>query len=160
MKKITINRINSNEHNTLSDAFLSDFITRSDQIEQVISVFEFKIMELPWKDNQRNISCIPADTYQAIAINRASNGKYAIWLKDVPNRSEILIHEVKYVKHLLGCAAPGTSFEDFNNDEIVDIVNSRSIMEVFEQHIPVGDKCIVQLIDNYKISGNSPILTS
>lgn len=63
----------------------------------------FEGLELPYKDNQRNISSIPRGTYAWQKIKRQSNGKSAIWLRDVPNRSEILIHEGKYPHHSQGC---------------------------------------------------------
>jgi hypothetical protein len=63
----------------------------------------FTGIELPWKNNQRNISQIPRGTYAWQKIQRQSNGKNAIWLRDVPDRSEILIHQGRYPQHSQGC---------------------------------------------------------
>jgi len=48
-------------------------------------------LELPWKDNQRNISCIPAGMYK---VNIRISPKYGriYWILEVPDRSYILIH--------------------------------------------------------------------
>lgn len=154
MKKITINRIKSTDNITLSECFLSDFIEENNQINEILNVFSFKSVELPWRNNRRNVSCIPADSYEAIAINRGSNGDYAIWLQNVPGRSEILIHTANFVYQLQGCIAPGTDFKHLDRDGVIDIANSRKVMEELERNIPVGARCIVQIIDNYKISGN------
>lgn len=63
----------------------------------------FPAIELPWKDNQRNISRIPRGVYVWQKITRSSNGQPAIWLRDVPGRSEILIHQGRTVDHTQGC---------------------------------------------------------
>lgn len=52
----------------------------------------YETIELPDKGNQRNISRIPKGVYTWQKIKRTSNGDNAILLRDVPNRSEILIH--------------------------------------------------------------------
>ena len=44
----------------------------------------FQGLELPWKNNERNVSQIPRGTYAWQKITRQSNGKPAIWLRDVP----------------------------------------------------------------------------
>jgi hypothetical protein len=41
--------------------------------------------------------------YAYTKILRSSNGKPAIWLRDVPNRSEILIHQGTKPEHSQGC---------------------------------------------------------
>jgi len=63
----------------------------------------FEGKELPWKDNQRNISQIPRGTYAWQKITRESNGKPAIWLRDVEGRSGILIHQGRLYTHTRGC---------------------------------------------------------
>jgi hypothetical protein len=63
----------------------------------------FQGLELVYRDNQRNISSIPRGTYAWQKIKRQSNGKEAIWLRDVPNRSEILIHQGTKPIHSKGC---------------------------------------------------------
>lgn len=63
----------------------------------------FNALELPWKENQRNISRIPRGVYVWQKITRSSNGQPAVWLRDVHNRSEILIHEGTKPHHSKGC---------------------------------------------------------
>jgi hypothetical protein len=47
--------------------------------------------ELPWRDNHRNVSCIPAGRYQVVPYHSRKFG--AVWhVLDVPGRSSILIH--------------------------------------------------------------------
>ena len=114
-------------------------------------------MELPWKNNQKNISCIPAQVYEGVGIYRASKpDEYAILLKGVPGRSEILFHIANYVRQLRGCLAPGTNFRDLDRDGILDVENSKRIMDRLQEFIPVGEKCEVHIIDAFKYNGNKP----
>jgi hypothetical protein len=54
-------------------------------------VFHSQTMELPWKENQRRISCIPEGEYELKRYRRLS-GKMSIEVYKVPNRTAILIH--------------------------------------------------------------------
>lgn len=63
----------------------------------------FKGLELPWKKNVVNISCIPRGTYAYQKITRSSNGKNAVWIRDIPGRTEILIHQGTKPIHSKGC---------------------------------------------------------
>ena len=63
-------------------------------------------IELPWKDNQINISCIPEGLYE-IEIRRSEKFKEHIWVKKVENREWILLHPANDArKELSGCIAP------------------------------------------------------
>ena len=63
----------------------------------------FEGIELPYRNNEKNVSSIPRGTYVWQKIKRSSNGKNAIWIRDVPNRSEILIHQGTKPIHSKGC---------------------------------------------------------
>lgn len=69
-------------------------------------------LELPWKENKRSISCIPAGEYEArIRLPRESGTRNYIHLlvKDVPNRSYILVHIGNTTKDTKGCILVGQS---------------------------------------------------
>lgn len=149
MKRLTINRIYQNDDKTLSHSFLT-----KKQGNVVTKLMEFKGIELPWNDNQRNISCIPADIYTGQAIQRGSNGDYAIHIKDVPNRSEILIHKANFVRDLLGCLAPGKRFKDIDKDGIIDVDSSEAVMLELEKHVSLWEKVEIHIIDIFKFNGN------
>ena len=53
--------------------------------------FSCHTLELPWRDNQRNISCIPSGEYSVQIRISPKYGK-VYHVKEVPNRSYILIH--------------------------------------------------------------------
>ncbi len=146
MIKIYVNRIFQNQNKTLSTCILTD----GHQY-----VMSFKAIELPWRDNQRWISCIPPGDYPAKAIKRASRpNEYAIWLPDVPSRSGILIHSGNFVRQLNGCIAPGTKFRDIDKDGIIDVTNSRYVMEGLKRYIPLGANTRVIVTNVFEFFGN------
>jgi hypothetical protein len=70
----------------------------------------FSTLEPPWRDNQRNISCIPSEVYQCRFMRRSSSGKYrnVYHIQRVQGRSGILIHNGNVVDHTKGCLILGT----------------------------------------------------
>jgi len=90
-------------------------------------LFECFTLELPWKDNERRISCIPEGTYKAVKHRSPKFGN-SVWIQNVPNRSEILIHPANYVRQLLGCIAVGKDLRDIDGDDLEDTTASRNTM--------------------------------
>ena len=65
-------------------------------------------IELPWLQNQRNVSCIPEGRYE---LRKRFIKKFGLHLLvvDVPDRNWILIHPANDAKtQLKGCIAPVT----------------------------------------------------
>ena len=87
-----------------------------------------KILELPWLDNVRRKSCIPEGEYRVMAHQSPKFGA-CFWVRDVPGRSEILIHPANYTRQLLGCLAPGLDFGDIDGDGVIDVKSSRKAMD-------------------------------
>ena len=106
--------------------------------------YECKSLELADHDNQRRISCIPEGSYKVIKHVSPTFGK-CFWIKDVPNRSEILIHPANYAgsknprtgrSDLLGCIATGEYFKDLDGDGIRDIAASKNALKRLLQFMP------------------------
>lgn len=92
-----------------------------------------KTLELPWKDNQRSISCIPEGkylvTYSPPVLKDDPNTEedesggrhprpYAHYIvHNVKGRSGILIHRGKTPDWSKGCITVGGRFGDFNSSE-------------------------------------------
>lgn len=87
-----------------------------------------KTLELPWKDNERYISCIPPGSYTGIKHKSPKFGK-SIWLQDVPDRSEILVHKGNFYTDIEGCILVGKRFSDLNADGHKDVTHSAATME-------------------------------
>jgi hypothetical protein len=83
-----------NETQTIGQLFLLD--------EKNNMLARWDTLELPWKDNQRRVSCIPVGAYKC-KKHRSPRFGLSLWLQDVPNRSEILIHQGNFYADILGC---------------------------------------------------------
>lgn len=67
-----------------------------------------KTIELPWRNNQKRISCIPEGKYK-IRKRFSAKFKWHLELTNVKNRSLILFHPANNaLKELNGCIAPVT----------------------------------------------------
>lgn len=82
---VTITREDSRNHGTFGTI----------RAERDGDVFECVTLELPWRGNRRSLSCIPEGTYQCDWSHSGSFGK-CYRLRDVPERSGILIHAGNY----------------------------------------------------------------
>ena len=103
-------------------------------------------LENPWKDNQRNISCIPEGEYK-VRLRRARESATRDYLhllvKDVPNRKWILFHRGNTAKDTSGCILVGfASKQDF-------VKNSTFAMDLLmKEIINLGGENINLIIKN------------
>lgn len=94
-------------------------LVRSDSGDQgTFGVLSFgghrvQTLELPWRNNQPQISCIPPDAYECALVQSPKFGR-VYWVRDVPGRASVLIHPANlggdtacgYDTQLQGCIAP------------------------------------------------------
>ena len=67
-----------------------------------------RTIELPWKNNRRNISCIPEGRYE-LEKRYSERWGWHLYVKGVKNRSLILFHPANdALRDLKGCIAPVT----------------------------------------------------
>ncbi len=79
-------------------------------------------IELPWKNNVINFSCIPDGEY--VCIRTIHKGKYESWrVTDVPNREAINFHIANTMDDLRGCIGVGECFE--KKDDLTAVLMSR-----------------------------------
>ena len=72
-------------------------------------------LELPWRDNQPALSCIPVGTYRMLWTLSPRLKRYTYEVVGVPGRAGIRVHEGNlagdvaqgYVTHSLGCPLVG-----------------------------------------------------
>ncbi len=84
-----------------------------------------KTMELPWKDNAHNVSCIPEGIYTVVKEAYTEHHPYPhMRVLNVPDRNGILWHKITYVSGLLGCIGIGSAFQDLNKDGVPDVIGS------------------------------------
>jgi len=93
----------------------------------VLKVFECKTLELPWKYNHSEVSCIPVGDYSVKKHLSPSKGE-CFQIENVIGRSHILIHKGNYNKDTLGCVLVGKNFIDIDKDGQTDISSSSKTM--------------------------------
>jgi hypothetical protein len=89
-------------------------------------------LELPWKDNQRKISCIPTGEYRLLKRHSPKFGHH-YHLQEVPGRSLILIHTGNTAKDIEGCILVGKRTGHLNGLEAV--LSSKDAMALLKAAI-------------------------
>lgn len=70
-------------------------------------------LEDPWKDNEKNVSCIPVGTYHCKKFNSPTHGA-TFQIMDVTNRTYILFHRGNTHINTMGCVLIGEKFHFLN----------------------------------------------
>jgi hypothetical protein len=104
-------------------------------------------IELPWLNNQHNISCIPEDVYDVEKFNIAPHLN-TFHILNVPNRDGILIHPGNFATgkqiDTLGCQMPGLEFIDIDGNGMLDVAGSTQAMAALNYFLP--DKFKIHII--------------
>lgn len=111
MRKVILQRISQTDHGTFGKI-------GTDTSRQ------WESAELPWRDNKPYVSCIPAGTYPCQWTISPKFG-YCYHLKDVPKRTDILIHVGNFVgdtdkgfkSNVQGCIVLGMAMEVIDNQK-------------------------------------------
>lgn len=117
MKTLTLKRVDKNDECIFGALFLD---------EKEIC----KTLELPWRDNQKGISCIPAGEYKLSPYPSSRFGEVYI-VNDVPNRTGILIHTGNTASDIEGCILVGDSYGKLNGKKAV--LNSRQAFNLLKE---------------------------
>ncbi len=86
-------------------------------------------LELPWRENAKNVSCILPGEYQCVPH---SGPRFrGVWrLLSVPGREGVLIHPGNTIADIQGCIAVGQSFYGGG------VSNSRLTMDMLKKTLP------------------------
>lgn len=76
---------------------------------------QWQFIELPWRDNKPNLSCVPAGLYTARIVQSAHFGRAVYLIENVPGRDAIEMHNGNFAgditkgfqSDLRGCCSPG-----------------------------------------------------
>lgn len=137
-------------------------------IEDGETVYECKTLELPWKDNENNVSCIPpgpgaaeAAVYDLRHRAASESGTFDyphFIVEGVDGRSYILIHAGNLFSQILGCILVGTDWVDINDDGHPDVVNSGETLSKLRDTVADGVKLTVRWIDQLGLgSDRAPV---
>jgi hypothetical protein len=101
--------------------------------------YQCKTLELPWKNNESKISCIPEGIYPVVIRNSQKYGTH-LHITNIPNRDLILIHWGNYAgsvspksgtPDIKGCIMVGQKYGDITGDGIDEILESKK--QTFEK---------------------------
>jgi hypothetical protein len=107
------------------------------------TVFRCKTLELPWKDNAPQISCIPTGTYKVMKRFSPKYGNH-FHVLGVPGRSYILIHQGNFYSEIRGCVLVGAAHADINGDGIRDVTNSKVTMLALNKVLPESFQLVIR----------------
>jgi hypothetical protein len=103
-KTLTLRRIDQNDDGT--------FGLLVDEENRQLAV----TLELPWRENQHDISCVPAGVYP---LHRRMSPKHhceVFELENVPERANIELHIGNFIRDSLGCLLLGTKFATLDGE--------------------------------------------
>lgn len=103
----------------------------------VIQGVELKTLELPWRGNKKQISCIPAGVYHALPRTSKQYGRH-YHVVGVSDRDMILIHAGNHHTQTLGCILVGLAHADINADGLADVTSSRKALDKLLSIAPDG----------------------
>ena len=118
-------------------------LKRSDQGTEGLLVsedFNCRTLELPWRNNRRQISCIPPGIYD-VEIRLSNKYGRIYWVRKVPDRTYILIHSGNYAgdkskglkSHVMGCILLGKKSGRLGGQ--VAVLNSRIAVRNFMEEL-------------------------
>lgn len=116
----------------------------------------FHTMELPWKENQNRISCIPEGKYhlgmrRSGVVSRTTGGQYQSgWeVQDVPNRTYIMFHVGNYPSDFEGCVGVGMGQTTYQNGNRM-ITNSQKAFRLFMEKMSSNPEWEVIIYEDKK----------
>lgn len=103
-------------------------------------VYSCFFIERPWKNNQRNISCIPLGEYDVIKQTAKDSGKFKyphFKVLNVKDRTYIKWHVANHYYDLHGCMGPGKyAKHDIDKDGQIDVTDSTRTLKALVRYLP------------------------
>ena len=90
-------------------------------------------VELPWRHNRPNVSCIPLGVYPVIWTWSPRFERMMYLVTQVPGRSGIRLHVANWPRNLEGCIGPGRKLARFGRPKPAwGVTNSGSTLHEIE----------------------------
>lgn len=103
-------------------------------------------LELPWRDNQSNISCIPEGIYALTPVYSRTFGSI-LAVGGVPERTLVRVHSGNHTGHTHGCILTGKRTGSFQGRPF--IFNSRDALRVVLSNVQAlydqGGECQLEV---------------
>jgi hypothetical protein len=144
MRVYTLQRLESNDTFTLGHLL--------DDESKVIAC----TLELPWRGNQHDISCVPAGTYQVAQYNSPEHGFVVPRLLNVPDRAFSEMHPGCLPRDTKGCILLGARFGQVDyadgkpDASGYGLLDSRSTFDAFMKSIEGIDEFTLIILDPEK----------
>jgi len=90
-------------------------------------VYQFSLLELPWRINAQKTSRIPVGSYYCQKFDSPKHG-LCFKVLHVVGRTDIELHKGNFYFQTEGCGLVGDGFKDINNDGEADVLNSGIVM--------------------------------
>jgi len=104
-------------------------------------------IELPWRDNQHKISCIPEGRYE-LSKRFSPRLRWHLLIKDVPERDLILMHPFNDAeKESQGCIATVTKITGEGEGES-SVTAFNKLKELVYPHLELGEKVFLVIRSN------------
>ena len=108
-------------------------------MDGITELFRCFCLELPYLDNEHNISCIPEGSYTVLKYSDTKH-KDVFWIQNVQDRDGILIHKGNFVTGLkvdsMGCQLPGMEWIDIDGNGTIDIAKTVEAMDGLNKYLP------------------------
>lgn len=116
-------------------------------LEDGFPIFTALSLERGWRNNEQNVSCIPAGCYP-VKLEYSNAFDKLLWeIKDVPNRSECKFHTANYRHQIQGCIALGLRYKLLNKDSYRDLTNSGDTLRAFHFALKNYKEAILVITD-------------
>lgn len=119
MKRLVINRLAKLDDRTLGRLIVFSGLD---------IVGTFTTLELPFRNNEKQKSCILSAFYTVEPRTSPKYGKHLLVNGTAP-RELILLHHGNYPKDTQGCIIVGTGFGDIDNDTKLEVTSSKAAMK-------------------------------
>lgn len=121
------------------------------KLAQYNKIFRYFTCERSWKDNQQNISCIPAGIYDIEPYNSPFHGK-VLMILNVPNRSNIEMHSGNTYIDTKGCICAGKQrgnriYNRKHNEHNIGVLKSKDAMKEIVKM--VNCKTTIEIINQF-----------
>jgi len=120
-------------------------------------VWSCRTIELPFRGNERWISCIPPGRYVAEVVQQSPSFDYPhVWVHDrgsraaAGTRTGIKIHIANFARQLEGCVAVGRQFRDLDGDGVVDVTDSEETLKDLLEQMPAKTELHAHAPDELK----------
>jgi hypothetical protein len=89
--------------------------------------FALATLEQDWKNNEKNVSCLPAG-FHVVEPHNSEKHPDSFILKGTGDRTFILIHILNFMFQTAGCIGVGLYHAYINDDKYLDLASSTAAM--------------------------------